>query len=83
MNTIDAIKKSMKSKTLVIGYNSTVRLLKNNKLSLVVIAKNAPEHVKDELKSLSKINNIDFVESDKSNIELGATCRKTFGVMVL
>lgn len=83
MNTIDMIKKGMKEKTLVIGYNSTIRLLKKNILKLVVLASNAPKEVKEELENLSKIAEVEYVESSKDNLELGATSRKPFGVMVL
>jgi ribosomal protein L30E len=83
MNTIDAIKKALKNKTLIIGYKSTIRMVKKKKVSLVVVASNTPEKVRDEIKNLTNINKIEYVESKKDNLELGATCRKPFGVMVL
>ena len=83
MNTIDMIKKAMKNKTLVIGYRSTLRLLKNNKLSMVVLASNTPEDTKKEVGNMAGIAGIEYVDSKKDNLELGATCRKPFGVMVL
>lgn len=83
MSTIEMIKKAMKEKKLVIGYNSTIRLLKRKKVSLVVAASNAPIEVKKELKNLTSINKVEYVESNKNNLELGATSRKHFGVTVL
>ncbi|PJA22543.1 hypothetical protein COX58_01910 [archaeon CG_4_10_14_0_2_um_filter_Archaea_38_6] len=83
MKIIEEIKKGMKGKTLIVGYNNTVSSLKKNKLKLVVSASNAPEHMKKELENLSKIGKVEYVDSEKNNLELGATCRKSFGVSVL
>ena len=83
MNTIDAIKKAMKDKTLIVGQKSTIRNVKNKKVKLVVVAKNAPKNVKEEIENLCKIASIEYVNSDKDNLELGATCRKPFGVSIL
>ncbi|MBN1923964.1 MAG: ribosomal L7Ae/L30e/S12e/Gadd45 family protein [Nanoarchaeota archaeon] len=83
MNTIEEIKKAMKDKKLIVGQKSTVRMLKSKKTSLVVVSSNAPAAVKKELENLSRIAGAEFVDSEKNNLELGATCRKPFGVMVL
>jgi len=83
MSTIDNIKKAMKDKKLVIGFKETLRLLRKQQISTVVVASNAPENVKEEIENLANIAKIEFVTSEKNNIELGATCRKAFGVMTL
>lgn len=83
MNTIDKLKKAIKEKTLVIGLNSTVKSIKKKLVELVVLANNTPLHVREEIKHLSSVSEIELVEFDKSNIELGATCKKPFGVMIV
>ncbi|VVB76498.1 50S ribosomal protein L30e [Candidatus Tiddalikarchaeum anstoanum] len=83
MNTIDRIKKAIKEGNFKIGYNTTVKALKNGKAELVVIANNAPEGVKKEIENLGKVAKSEVEVFEKSNIELGATCKKPFGVMLV
>lgn len=83
MTTIQSIKKAIKEDKLVIGLNKTLRELKKDEVKIVVVASNAPIHVKEEIKSLTKVNDVEYVEMNKDNVELGAICRKSFGVMTL
>ena len=83
MSAIEKIKTALSDNKLIIGENSTKRGLKSGKVSMVVVSKNAPSIVSKELEALCSIGKIEFVKSDKDNLELGVTCRKPFGVSVL
>ncbi len=83
MSTIELIKKGMKEKRLVIGYRSAVKLLKGGKLSKIIVASNAPDHMVKEIDNLAKIAGVELIKADKDNLALGATCRRSFGVSVV
>ena len=83
MSVVEIIKKALKSKNLVVGYKSTMRLLKRGKASKIIVASNAPNHIVEELEHLSKIFGAEVLRFEKDNLGLGAVCRKPFGVSVL
>ncbi len=83
MSTIELIKKGMKENKLVIGYRSVARLLKKGKLSKVIMASNAPDHIAKEIENLANISGVESIKIDKDNLALGATCRRSFGVSVV
>ena len=83
MNTLDKIKKALKDGNITLGYNSSVKALRTGKAELIVLANNSPEHVVSEVKSLAKVASVPLEIFDKSNVELGATCKKPFGVSIV
>ncbi len=68
---------------VVLGSNITIKLTKLGKAKLVVIASNAPPHIKKDIKYYAKLSNIPVYEYEGTNLELGAICGKPFSVASL
>ena len=83
MNAFDSIKKAMKDNNLIIGYNRSIKALKTSKAELIILANNTPARILSEVKSAAKVANIPIEVIDKSNVELGATCKKPFSVSIV
>ena len=81
--TIDEIKKLLKSKSLVIGTEKTMKELRAGKLSTVYISKNAPESIRADINHYGKLANAEVVNLKYSNEEIGETCKKPFSISVL
>ena len=68
---------------VVLGSNNTIKLTKLGKAKLVVIASNAPPHIKKDIKYYTRLSNIPVYEYEGTNLELGAICGKPFSVASL
>ena len=73
----------VKEGKVIFGYNQVSKYLKTKKLSFVVIAKNTPKHLRDDVLYLSKLARVEVVETEKTSQELGMLCGKPFPVAVL
>lgn len=80
MTTLDL---ALKSKKIVFGAEKTMKLLKKDKLKVVFLANNTKEDLKEDFKYYTKINNIELVELDMKNKEVGIYCKKPFSVSVV
>jgi large subunit ribosomal protein L30e len=74
---------ALKSKKIVFGSSRTIKLLINDKIKKVLIASNCKEDIKDEIKHIAKIKNVEVVELDIKNNEIGVESKKPFSVSVL
>jgi len=76
------IQEAFKNKKIIIGYRRSIRFLKFEKPELIVLAKNAPEHIKEDIKKMAKMwgVKVEMVESSK---ELGIICGKPFPITTL
>ena len=83
MGVEEDIKKAIEKKTLIIGSNSTIKKLKQGKLSKIILSNNSPSNFKEEILHLAKLSNVDVVESEKNNEGLGILCRKQFKITAL
>ena len=83
MNVLNLIKDSLKKERVIIGYNKSVKALKSNKVEKIIISSNAPEKIVEHVKHLCSVNGKELLSFDGTNLELGAVCRKPFGIMVL
>lgn len=77
------IKEKFKENEVVLGYKSVVKLLKNSKPELVVIANNIPEDNKKMIELNAKVSKVQIKEYDKDNVNLGLLCGKPFSVSAL
>ncbi len=68
---------------VVLGSNNTIKLTKLGKAKLVVVASNAPPHIKKDIKYYARLSNIPVYEYEGTNLELGAICGKPFSVASL
>jgi len=76
------IKDSLKEDTGIIGTKETIKLLKQGQISTVFLTVNAPESVKKEIKTYSKMSETEVIDLDVPNNELGTVCRKPFAISV-
>lgn len=80
---ITEIKKLLKEDKLLVGTDLVTKALKNKQVLKVYLAKNTPEIVKDDLKHYGKIVDIEIVQTELTNEELGDICKKPFFISVL
>lgn len=77
------LKEAIQQGKLVIGKERTLKLLKKKKLGQIVIAKNCPHHIREDLQHYAKLFSIPCTQSTQSNEELGVLCKKPFAISVL
>ena len=77
------IDEALKQKNLIIGSKRVLKLLRADKLKKVLVAKNCKEEVVEEIKKYSKVSDVDVVELDVPNDELGVMCKKQFSISVI
>ena len=75
------IDEALKQKNLVIGSERVLKLLRADKLKKVLVAKNCKDEVMEEIKRYS--SDVDVVELDVPNDELGVMCKKQFSISVI
>lgn len=80
--TLNEIKKLLKQGKLIIGTNNTLKKLRTNKLEKIWLSSNVPERVKEDIINYSKLNNVEVIDLDIANDELGVICKKPFSVSV-
>lgn len=73
----------LKKEKLVFGSERTLKLLKNEKLKKIFLASNCKEDIKEEIKKYAKIFNVEVIELESPNDEIGVLCKKPFSVSVL
>ena len=74
---VKEIKTALDNNKIILG---TKRTLKSKNLAKIIIAENCPDEIKNKLKTKDKITIETF---NSTSIELGATCKKPFSVLVL
>ncbi len=79
----DDIKQAKEAGKLVIGERRVLRMLKQGKLSKVVVASNAKESLVRELRQLCDIANVELVMAKESGFDLGALCKRSHNVSLL
>ncbi|AAR39033.1 NEQ179 [Nanoarchaeum equitans Kin4-M] len=80
---INEIRRHVMEGKAVIGTNKTLKLLKLGQLSAVVLAKNVPDYIKEDIEYYAKLSNIPVIQVDLFNDELGAALKKRFKVSVV
>jgi len=76
---ISELKKIIEKEKAVFGFNETARLAKKNQIEEVLIASNCPEEMRTNLSEMKlKVQN-----SEKTNTELAALCKKPFSISVM
>ncbi|KRZ59854.1 60S ribosomal protein L30 [Trichinella nativa] len=92
--SLDLVKKSveninsrlalvMKSGKYVLGYNQTLRTLRNGKAKLVILANNTPPLRKSEIEYYAMLAKTGVHHYSGNNIELGTACGKYFRVCMM
>ncbi|MBN2459061.1 ribosomal L7Ae/L30e/S12e/Gadd45 family protein [Candidatus Woesearchaeota archaeon] len=76
--SVDEIKKMLKSGSLVIGAESTVKALRKNELVKVFLASNAPEGLVNDIGHYAAIAKVEVERLEIPNDDLGVVCKKPF-----
>ncbi len=74
-----ALRKALNTGKVYLGAKRTLKALRNGDAKLVVMAANCPEEFLEEVKRF----NVPMITYNGSNMDLGATCGKPFGVSML
>ena len=77
------IKELVNSGNAIIGNNKVLNAIKNGNVQRVLLAKNAPEELKSDAKYYANLANIEFVELEQDNEELGVICKKNFFIAII
>ena len=77
---IDEIKKLIKTDSLVIGTNKTLKALRNNEIVKVFLAENAPDDLIRDIEHYASISNFKVEKLSIPNDELGVVCKKPFAI---
>lgn len=73
----------MKSGKYEFGYNQAIKIMRNGKAKLVIVANNTPPLKKSELEYYALLAKSRFHLFNGNNIDLGTACGKYFRVGVL
>ena len=77
------LRKALETGKVIIGSNETVRLAKVGGAKLIIVAKNAPKEIKDDINYYAKLSNIPVYEFEGTSVELGTMLGKPFVIASL
>ncbi|WP_461866087.1 50S ribosomal protein L30e [Thermococcus sp.] len=77
------LRKVLETGKIIIGSKRTIELSKTGGAKLIIIAKNAPKDVKDDVTYYSRLSNIPVYEFDGTSVELGTLLGKPFVIAAL
>lgn len=77
------LRKALETGEVVIGSKRTVELAKSGGAKLIIVARNAPREVKEDLEYYGRLSNIPIYEFEGTSVELGTTLGKPFVVASL
>jgi large subunit ribosomal protein L30e len=80
---MDEIKKLIETKRTIFGTKITLKKLKNNLIEKIFLAKNCSEPIKKDIEHLAKISNVEIINLNLNNTELGTFCKKPFSISVV
>ena len=77
------LKQALKDNKVIIGTDRVLKKVRIGKLSVVYLASNCPQVVKEDVKHYANLYNIKVNELKENNEELGVICKKHFFISVL
>jgi len=80
---IKFLKSKVEEGKAVIGRAKVIKELKAKNLNKVFLASNCPQQAKEEIKHYAGLGNVDILELEQNNEELGVVCKKNFFISVL
>ena len=83
MNPLDELKKAIGSKNVIIGTDKTLGALKRGRAAKVFVTKNCDKLVKDEIKNLATLGNVEVSDLEITNEDLGILYKKPFLINVI
>ncbi len=83
INIVREIQTAIRTGKVVLGFKQTRKALVNGKAKMVIVARNAPSYVIEEIKYYSKLAKTPIYVFDGTSRDLGATCNRPFFVSAL
>ena len=77
------IKKLFDDGNLILGSKVIMKKLKSESISKIFFANNCKQELKEDILSLAKVANIETVDLEINNDELGTICKKPFHVSIV
>eukprot|EP00483_Globobulimina_turgida_P002153 UN02155 len=77
------LKLVVKSGKYVVGWNETLKALRNNKAKLILMANNTPGLRRSELEYYCMLGRVPIIHYDGNNSDLGRACGKLFAGSVM
>ena len=81
--SLEELRKVLNEKKVIFGSERTLKMLKNGKLNAVYVASNCQTKIKEDIKYYAKLSNVNVIELEQANDELGVICKKPFSVSVI
>jgi len=82
-DVIAEIKKNLKEGKLVMGASETLKGLRTGEFSKIYLAANCPEELREDIKHHASFTDVEIIETDIPNDELGDICKKPFSIAVM
>ena len=80
---MEEIKKILGTDKLIIGKEKTMKALSKGLVKKVLLAKNAPQDLKEDIDYYKELSDVSVENTTLSNEELGTLCKKSFSISVL
>lgn len=77
------IRKLLGTEKLVIGTDRVLKSVQNGQATKVILASNAPEHLKAQLGRYHALAKFEIEDAGMTNEELGTLCKKPFSIAAL
>ena len=68
---------------VILGSEKSIQSLKLGKGKLVVVARNSPKDIIEDVEYYANLSNIPFIVYDGTSVDLGSVCGKPFSVATL
>ncbi|MFT4309032.1 MAG: ribosomal L7Ae/L30e/S12e/Gadd45 family protein [Candidatus Woesearchaeota archaeon] len=82
-SALDIIRNAHKKGAIVIGNESTMNAIRNDKLEYVFIARNAPKNMIEDIMHNAEIMGVKASQVSANSEDLGIACRKQFRVTMV
>ena len=80
---VEKVKRASKEGKVVYGYKKVLKSLLNGELVEVIICKNCPEEIREDIEHYAKLSKIQVNKINLNNMELGALIGRAHSVTVL
>lgn len=76
------LKKDLEKKTFI-GTDSVIKNLKKRNLKKVYISSNCPQDIKEDIEEYKKLSDVEIIQLNYPNDELGHLSKKSYHISVL
>lgn len=83
MTNTDDIRAAMKEGTTLFGADRALKLIRQGKLKKVFLAANVRKDVGEDIHHYGKLSNVEVIDLNLTNEEIGTVCKKPFLISVI